>query len=97
MVLGIRRCGQFWGRRIQVCILLRNFNSDSHPFHLHGHLFEVVRVGDVEIKGAMRDSAIVDPGECSVMEVCFEADNPGVWPIHCHMTCEFEEIWGAGR
>jgi len=26
----------------RVCILIRNFNADSHPFHLHGHHFEVI-------------------------------------------------------
>eukprot|EP00040_Diaphanoeca_grandis_P030144 m.177718 g.177718 ORF g.177718 m.177718 type:complete len:567 (+) comp31907_c0_seq1:160-1860(+) len=70
----------------RVCILLRNFNSDSHPFHLHGHVFEIVKIGGVLMRGAMRDSAIVDPGECAETEICFEADNAGVWPIHCHMT-----------
>ena len=70
----------------RVCIVVRNLNADSHPFHLHGHHFEVVRIGDVEFRGAMRDSAVVDPGECAEIEVCFDATNVGIWPLHCHMT-----------
>jgi len=70
----------------RVCILLRNFNADSHPFHLHGHHFEVTRVGERAFKGAMRDVVIVEPGECAEVEICFQATNPGVWPLHCHMS-----------
>lgn len=70
----------------RVCISIRNLNADSHPFHLHGHHFEIVRIGDEEFRGAMRDSAVVDPGNCAEIEVCFDASNPGVWPLHCHMT-----------
>jgi hypothetical protein len=57
-------------------------------FHLHGHVFEVTAIGGVEFRGANRDSVIVDPGECATTEICFEANNPGVWPLHCHMSCK---------
>eukprot|EP00036_Acanthoecidae_sp_10tr_P008778 CAMPEP_0182928576 /NCGR_PEP_ID=MMETSP0105_2-20130417/15657_1 /TAXON_ID=81532 ORGANISM="Acanthoeca-like sp., Strain 10tr" /NCGR_SAMPLE_ID=MMETSP0105_2 /ASSEMBLY_ACC=CAM_ASM_000205 /LENGTH=544 /DNA_ID=CAMNT_0025066581 /DNA_START=45 /DNA_END=1679 /DNA_ORIENTATION=- len=69
-----------------VCVLIRNYNKDSHPFHLHGHVFQVVAIGDVDFKGPMRDTVLVDAGECATTEICFLATHPGVWPFHCHMS-----------
>ena len=48
-----------------------------HPLHLHGHTFAV---GDRA--GPRKDTAIVLPGQ--TVRVLFDADNPGVWMIHCH-------------
>lgn len=70
----------------RVCITFRNFNSDSHPMHLHGHSFEVVRMGGANFRGAMRDVVMVDAGLCNEVELCFNADNPGTWPLHCHLN-----------
>jgi multicopper oxidase len=48
-----------------------------HPVHLHGHTFAV---GDPE--GPRKDTAIVLPGQ--TLGVLFDADNPGLWMVHCH-------------
>ena len=47
---------------------------------------QVRRIGAVDFVGAMRDVVIVDPGDCAETQICFQANNPGVWPLHCHMT-----------
>jgi len=61
-----------------------------HPIHLHGHSFGVVgaagprhrRVRRPEGQWARKDTVIVRPS--SSMAVEFDADNPGLWMLHCH-------------
>jgi len=55
----------------------------GHPMHLHGHDFQVVEIDGEKISGALRDTLMVPPG--SKMTVAFDADNIGVWPLHCHL------------
>ena len=55
----------------------------SHPMHLHGHAFEVVAINGQRFTGALRDSVLV-PGKTSVT-VEFDANNPGLWYVHCHI------------
>lgn len=54
-----------------------NRSTMFHPMHLHGHTFELALAG-----GARKDTVIVKPGQ--VMAADFEADNPGLWVVHCH-------------
>ncbi len=44
--------------------------------HLHGHTFAVYQAGP------RKDTAIVLPGQ--TLPVVFDADNLGLWMIHCH-------------
>jgi hypothetical protein len=60
---------------------------DHHPIHLHGHSFEVVETDGGQIARERRwpeTSTLVPVGAVRVIE--FVADNPGDWPLHCHMT-----------
>jgi FtsP/CotA-like multicopper oxidase with cupredoxin domain len=68
------------GERIHL--VLRNRTDMSHPIHLHGHHFQVVAIDDEPIAGAMRDTVLV-PIAGSVT-IAFDADNPGLWALHCH-------------
>lgn len=47
-----------------------------HPMHLHGHTFTV---GD---GGPRKDTVNVLPGQA--LSAVFDADNPGLWAVHCH-------------
>ncbi len=61
------------GERVRL-----SFANESpmwHPMHLHGHTFALAG-------GARKDTAIVLPG--TTLNVDFDADNPGIWMIHCH-------------
>ncbi|MFD8754513.1 multicopper oxidase family protein [Kitasatospora sp. NPDC059577] len=60
----------------RVRLEFRNSTGMWHPVHLHGHSFALP--GD----GPRKDTAIVLPG--STLAVDFDADNPGLWMIHCH-------------
>ncbi|MFJ6623371.1 multicopper oxidase family protein [Kitasatospora sp. NPDC091335] len=60
----------------RVRLEFRNSTAMWHPVHLHGHSFALP--GD----GPRKDTAIVLPG--TTLAVDFDADNPGLWMVHCH-------------
>lgn len=62
------------GERVRLEFV--NRTTMWHPMHLHGHTFAV---GD---GGARRDTVNVLPGQG--VSAVFEADNPGLWAVHCH-------------
>jgi FtsP/CotA-like multicopper oxidase with cupredoxin domain len=67
----------------RVAIKFVNETPMSHPMHLHGHTFEVVAINDSRFAGPLRDTVLV-PGLTSVT-VEFDANNPGLWYVHCHI------------
>ena len=74
--LDIRR-----GERVGIAFTIST--NMGHPMHLHGHDFQVVEIDGEKISGALRDTLMVPPG--SKMTVAFNADNAGIWPLHCHL------------
>ncbi|EMC94990.1 hypothetical protein BAUCODRAFT_72110 [Baudoinia panamericana UAMH 10762] len=62
-----------------------------HPFHLHGHNFYVLNSGAtwngeiVNPENPMRRDGILIP-PYGFAAIQFELDNPGVWPLHCHVA-----------
>lgn len=68
------------GERVEM--IFNNKTRMSHPMHLHGHVFQVTEIAGQPLSGAMRDTILVLPQ--STVKVQFDADNPGVWPLHCH-------------
>ncbi|MER6845794.1 multicopper oxidase family protein [Streptomyces platensis] len=62
------------GERVRLAI--RNHTRMWHPVHIHGHHFALPN------GGPRKDSAIVLPGRS--LDVDFDADNPGLWMVHCH-------------
>ncbi|MBL1085318.1 multicopper oxidase family protein [Streptomyces actinomycinicus] len=65
------------GERVRLTLI--NATSMWHPMHLHGHTFSVVGLDSV---GARKDTALVLPHRKLVID--FDADNPGLWMLHCH-------------
>lgn len=64
------------GERVRL-----EFNNSTtmwHPVHLHGHTFALAGGAG----GARKDTAIVLPR--GKLTVDFDADNPGLWMMHCH-------------
>ena len=43
----------------------------------------VVEINDRRFSGAVRDTVLVPPGHRVV--VAFDANNPGLWALHCHL------------
>ena len=69
------------GERVELVFV--NQTPMPHPMHLHGHEFQVVEINDQRFSGAVRDTVLVPPGHKVV--VAFDANNPGLWALHCHL------------
>jgi FtsP/CotA-like multicopper oxidase with cupredoxin domain len=69
------------GERVEL--VFTNQTMMPHPMHLHGHSFQIVAINGDRFAGAVRDTVLVPP-ETSVI-VAFDANNPGWWPLHCHL------------
>jgi hypothetical protein len=60
---------------------------DHHPIHLHGLLPTLTEIDGSSVPESARHSLntiFVPTGTTRAVE--FVADNPGDWPMHCHMT-----------
>lgn len=77
-----------------IDILIQNFDDGNHPFHLHGYKFFVLASGHgypptemyetLDVTNPLRrDTASVEAFGWTLIR--FVADNPGVWPFHCHL------------
>jgi len=80
-----------------IQVIINNPFFGPHPFHLHGHHFWVLGTGawndgnynstvhekTLILHGARRDTVLVQEKSWAVIR--FIADNPGVWPFHCHI------------
>lgn len=81
-----------------VDILLQNGDAGKHPFHLHGHKFQIVQrstdytsddptlnppINETQVNPIRRDTVQVPAGEGVTLRVV--ADNPGAWIFHCHI------------
>nr|CAD1825202.1 unnamed protein product [Ananas comosus var. bracteatus] len=74
-------------------------NSETHPWHLHGHDFWVLGYGSGKYNpGAdpgsynlrdpiMKNTVALHPMGWTALR--FRADNPGVWAFHCHIESHF--------
>ncbi|MEY4774954.1 MAG: hypothetical protein RIT40_1989 [Planctomycetota bacterium] len=82
----------------RVRIRLANLSAMSHhPIHLHGHSFHVVATdgGALPATNGWKETSILVPtGSTRTIE--FVADNPGDWPLHCHMTHHVMTQMGHG-
>jgi FtsP/CotA-like multicopper oxidase with cupredoxin domain len=72
----------------KVRIRLGNLSAmEHHPIHIHGHAFNLVATdgGAIPPSAQMPDVTVLVPVG-SVRTIEFVANNPGDWPLHCHMT-----------
>jgi len=74
------------GERVEL--IFSNQTRMPHPMHLHGHEFQVVEIDGKRFAGAVRDTVLVPPGRRVV--VAFDANNPGLWALHCHLLYHLE-------
>lgn len=69
-----------------VRVRFGNIQMNHHPMHLHGHQFSVVGADGFPISKQSqirKNTILVASGE--TWDISFLANNPGVWPFHCHM------------
>ncbi|KAI0499165.1 hypothetical protein KFK09_020067 [Dendrobium nobile] len=88
-----------------VDIILQNANtlspnnSETHPWHLHGHDFWVLGFGENKFdpKVDPKNYNLVNPIQRNTVPLHpygwtalrFRANNPGVWAFHCHIEAHF--------
>jgi len=65
--------------------------AGSHPFHLHGHAFDVIRPSNTNITNFInplrRDVYPINGGNTTFR---FFSGNPGAWFLHCHIDWHLE-------
>ncbi|TYJ55000.1 hypothetical protein B9479_004311 [Cryptococcus floricola] len=81
-----------------VQLTVYNWDAGFHPFHFHGHEFQVVHKSfdvtsdDLEVNPAIdenqsnparRDTIVIPPTGSVTLR--WRADNPGAWMFHCHI------------
>ena len=88
-----------FGNSKSIRFVVYNYASTgAHPMHMHGHNMYVLAVGSGTWDGTVtnaknpqrRDVQLlpnaVSATEPSYIVVQIDADNPGVWPFHCHIA-----------
>ncbi|WWC68213.1 uncharacterized protein I206_102136 [Kwoniella pini CBS 10737] len=75
-----------------------NWDAGFHPFHFHGHEFQIVHksfdvtsddriinplIDENQTNPARRDTIVIPPTGSVTLR--FRADNPGAWMFHCHI------------
>jgi FtsP/CotA-like multicopper oxidase with cupredoxin domain len=70
------------GQRVELEYI--NNTGMAHPMHFHGHVFQVTEINGKPITdGPLHDTVLILPN--STMKLQFDADNPGIWFMHCHI------------
>ena len=74
-------------------LVFHNRSDDSHPVHIHRHLFEIVEYNGKPTAGIMKDTVIVPAfGRVAVDLV---ADQPGLTLFHCHFQMHMDSGFKA--
>ena len=68
----------------EVVIDVRNLSATRHPFHVHGHRFEILSIDGVA-PAVQTWADTVDVGIRGRVRIRMLADNPGSWMVHCHV------------
>jgi iron transport multicopper oxidase len=64
-----------------------------HPFHLHGHAFDIVRSAgqsDYNYDNPPRRDVVSMGDDGDNVTIRFTTDNPGPWFLHCHIDWHLE-------
>jgi FtsP/CotA-like multicopper oxidase with cupredoxin domain len=69
------------GRRYRL--VFHNRSDDSHPLHIHRHLFELVELNGKPTAGIKKDTVIVPAFGRAAVDLV--ADQPGLTLFHCHI------------
>jgi len=68
----------------EAILEVRNMSATEHPFHLHGHAFEVLSINGETPEWAVLEDTINIPIR-GVARMRLLANNPGDWMAHCHI------------
>ncbi|KAJ4479764.1 laccase [Lentinula edodes] len=77
---------------IEINLLGGSAIGGPHPFHLHGHAFDVVKTSSSSeynfVDPVRRDVTLVNQNGQTTIR--FVTDNPGPWFLHCHIDPHLE-------
>ncbi len=82
----------------RVRIRIGNLSAmDHHSIHLHGHYFKVVATdgGRIPTSAQWPETTVLVPTGAS-RDIELVAEEPGDWPMHCHMTHHVMTQMGHG-
>ena len=68
----------------EAIVEVRNISPTEHPFHIHGHAFEVLSVDGIPPTHQVFEDTFNVPIR-STVRLKLVADNPGSWMTHCHI------------
>ncbi|KIJ14567.1 Ferroxidase [Paxillus involutus ATCC 200175] len=86
-----------------VDIVIKNSDVGMHPFHLHGHQFQIVNraeqydstdpslnppIVEGQANPMRRDTVMIPGGGSATLRIV--ADNPGAWFLHCHIELQVD-------
>ena len=69
-------------------LVFRNRTDDSHPVHLHRHLFELVDVNGKPTSGILKDTVVVPVYGRVIVDLT--ANQPGLSLFHCHIQSHMD-------
>ena len=88
-----------FGTNRTIRVILRNHGQlGAHPMHLHGHNFNVLAEGFGDWDGTIVNPANTQRRDVQILQNAQDAntpsfvvlqwanDNPGSWPLHCHLA-----------
>jgi FtsP/CotA-like multicopper oxidase with cupredoxin domain len=64
-------------------LVFHNRSDDSHPLHIHRHIFELVEINGKPTAGIKKDTVIVPAFGRATVDLV--ADQPGLTLFHCHI------------
>ncbi len=71
------------GDLVQINLTSTGHMNSVHPFHLHGHEFELISLDGKQFNNNLvLDTIEIKPNH--TYSIRFYANNPGIWAFHCH-------------
>ena len=67
-----------------ISVRLSNMSMQTHPFHLHGQSFRVLRFGSQALQAPLIKDTVDVPAMMGTVDLEIVASNPGDWMFHCH-------------
>jgi FtsP/CotA-like multicopper oxidase with cupredoxin domain len=64
-------------------LVFHNRSDDSHPLHIHRHLFELVELNGKPTAGIKKDTVVIPAFGRATVDLV--ADQPGLTLFHCHI------------
>ncbi|KAF8511284.1 laccase [Hysterangium stoloniferum] len=78
-------------------ITVQLVGDDHHPFHLHGHTFQVIQSAfgprneiDPPVRDTVETNNFRGNQSAQAVVIRFRTDNPGPWFLHCHKDWHLE-------